>query len=329
MSPGLSPVLLLCACVTVRMPGRSFEGDPPPLTEEEEAWREELHAHVEALAVGIGPRAVALPGTMERAEAWLNDRFVEAGYPLVERLRYTAGSMSVANLVVQRVGTVHPEEVVVIGAHYDTVPTSPGADDNTSAVAALLVLARLFHDVPTERTLRFVAFANEEPPWFWEDEMGSLVYARSLRERDEQVVAMLSLECLGYFRDDRRSQRLPPPLGLVYPDTGDFISFISNRRSKRLLAEVGESFRTVATVPSEGGAIPIFTSGWSDHWSFWQVGYPALMVTDTALFRNPHYHEPTDLPETLDWDRLTRVVTGLRHVVGDLAGAGVGPSSAP
>jgi Zn-dependent M28 family amino/carboxypeptidase len=172
-----------------------------------------------------------------------------------------------------------------------------------------------------ERTLRFVAFVNEEPPFFQTEGMGSTVYAKRCRDRGEKVVAMLSLETIGYYSDDEGSQKYPFPLGLFYPSRGNFIAFVGNTSNARLVRRCIKTFRAKVRFPSEGGAVPgsLPGIGWSDHWSFWEAGYPAIEITDTAPFRYPHYHEETDTPDKLDYERMARVVNGLEEVILDLA----------
>ena len=218
-------------------------------------------------------------------------------------------------------GTELPDEIIVVGAHYDSVAGTVGANDNASGVAATLVLARSFARLPRAKTLRFVAFANEEPPFFKTSGMGSRVYSAACRKRAENIAAMLSLETIGYYTDRDGTQKYPFPLSLAYPSTGNFIAFVGNLSSRSLVHQAIAAFRKHAKFPSEGAALPSFIPGidWSDHEAFWRVGYPALMVTDTALFRYPHYHTPADTPDKIDFDRLTLVVTGLRSVVADLA----------
>lgn len=208
-------------------------------------------------------------------------------------------------------------EIVVIGAHYDTVYDCPGADDNSSGAAALLELARLLRSAHPARTLRFVAFVNEEPPWFQTDDMGSLVYAQQARKLNENIVAAVSLETIGMYSDAEGSQQYPAGFGLFYPSKGNFITFIGNVSSRRLVREAIGAFRETTKFPSEGAAVPAALPGvsWSDQWSFWNQGYPGIMVTDTAPFRNENYHRPGDKPETLDYERMARVVRGLEKVV--------------
>jgi Zn-dependent M28 family amino/carboxypeptidase len=188
-------------------------------------------------------------------------------------------------------------------------------------VAAVLALAEAFAARNPARTLRFVAFVNEEPPFAHTPSMGSVVYATRSRERGERITAMVSLETMGYFADAPGSQRYPSVLRWVYPDSATFIAFVSDPSSRTVLKRAIKSFREVASVPSEGGALPANLPGvgWSDHWSFWQADFPAIMVTDTALFRYPAYHTNDDTPDQVDYERLARVVAGLEHVVADLA----------
>jgi Zn-dependent M28 family amino/carboxypeptidase len=214
-------------------------------------------------------------------------------------------------------------KILLIGAHYDSVFGSPGANDNGTGVAATLALARRFATAKPKRSLRFVAFVNEEPPYFLSGEMGSLVYARRCKERGDKISAMISLETIGYFSDAAHSQTYPSPgLGLFYPKVGNFIGFVSNVQSRALLRRVIALFRKHAKIPSEGAALPAFIPGvsWSDQWSFWRHGYPAIMVTDTAPFRYPHYHSSSDTPDKLDYDRFTLVVSGMEKVIENLSG---------
>jgi Zn-dependent M28 family amino/carboxypeptidase len=226
------------------------------------------------------------------------------------------------NIEAEIAGSTRPEELVLVGAHYDTVPHCPGANDNASGTAALLALARSLAPVRPQRTLRFAAFVNEEPPHFQTGSMGSLVYARRCRQRRERVTAMLSLETIGYYRTGPGTQHYPPVFASFYPRQGDFIAVVGNVGARQLVRRVVQSFRTREQFPCEGAAIPgaIPGVGWSDHWSFSQQGYPAVMITDTAPFRYPYYHTPEDTANQLDYDCLARVVEGLEGVIRDLAG---------
>ena len=185
-------------------------------------------------------------------------------------------------------------------------------------VLSFVLIAAEGGGAPPRRTLRFVAFANEEAPFFSTPAMGSLRYAERCRDSRENVVAMFSLETIGYFSDAPHSQQYPSMLHLIYPPTGNFIAFVSNLRSWRLLRKCVRNFRGL---PAQSGALPESIAGvtWSDQWSFWRCGYPAVMVTDTALYRNPHYHTATDTPEKLDYDRLARVTDGLAAMLRQIA----------
>jgi Zn-dependent M28 family amino/carboxypeptidase len=319
-----APALLVavCGCGTaLRMPGRSHEGPLPALTAEQRSCAGKLRTHVEAFAGRIGERTLARRQALRAAEEYLAAELANTGGTAL-RLEFAAPGGHAANLELTLPGSRLPQEIVVVGAHYDSARGSPGANDNASGVAAALVLARRLSVNSHARTLRVVLFANEEPPYFQTDRMGSLIYARASRKRGDHIVAMLSLETMGYYSDVKGSQKYPAPLGLLFPSRGNFIGFVSNPDSRELLRTTIASFRKHASFPSEGVALAEDRPGigWSDHWAFWQVGYPAVMVTDTAPFRYPHYHTRSDTPDKLDYERLARVVVGLEAVVRDLLG---------
>ncbi len=310
---------VLCWATMLRMPGESHRGPLPALAQAERELTAELREDVTVLAEGIGERNVAHPQALDRAARHIERALVQAGYR-PQRQSFQVAGVDCHNLEVEIPGK-SSSEIVVVGAHYDTALGAPGANDNGSGVAAVLALARRLAKLQPERTLRFVAFVNEEPPHFQTDDMGSLRYARRSRERGENIAAMLSLETMGYFDDSEGSQVYPPPIGFFYPSTGDFVGFVANLGSRRLLREVIADFRSHTPFPSEGAALPAVIPGvgWSDHWAFWKAGYPALMITDTAPFRYPHYHTAADTPDKLDYERLARVVAGIERVVRKLA----------
>jgi Zn-dependent M28 family amino/carboxypeptidase len=308
------------------MPGRSYRGPLAPLTDEQTRLADELRASVAVLAdaeggVGrVGNRSTYYPKRFAESAAWLHDQFSSYGYTRINESFVERGGRT-PNLEVVVPGSSRPLEIVIIGAHYDAFQGAPGADDNASGVAAVLHLARVYRAKPQPRTLRFVLFVNEEPPAFWTTDMGSWVYAKQCRANKDDVRAMISVESIGYYSDRPNSQIYPRPLDRLYPSTGNFIAFVSNYSSRSLNKHALSVFRSTAKFPSEGGSPPgIFPGvGWSDQWSFWQEGYAAMMVTDTATFRNPFYHTPQDAPATLDYERMARVVEGLRPVIDDLA----------
>lgn len=288
----------------------------------------ELRLDVKTLARDIGPRHAARRAQLRLAESYIAASLARAGYDVNwQTYPCTANgeTVEVSNVWVEIQGSDLATEIVVIGAHYDTcvhgTRETPGADDNASGVAGTLALARAFAGSTPRRTIRFVLFTNEEPPHFWTDTMGSLVYARECKRKGENIVAMLSLECIGYYRSEKGTQTYPPLVGLKYPSTGDFIAFVGFSSAEPLVRECTSAFLASSDVPATGAALPAIVPrvGSSDHWSFWKQGYSAIMVTDTAPHRNRNYHQPTDTPESLDYKTFARVVRGLGGVAERLA----------
>lgn len=314
-------VLFAFSRCSVMMPGDSFKGPLPTITPAQLSLSEELRQDVQVLAGRIGERNVFKPHQLAAAEDYLAAQLARAGYK-VEWQTFPVNGVKCSNLIAELRGTSLPEEIVVVGAHYDAVSGCPAANDNGSGTAATLALARHFAGKPMARTVRFVLFVNEEPPFFWTDEMGSLVYARACKQKNENIVGMLSLETMGFYSDAEGSQKYPPPVGAVYPKKGNFIGFVGMGEAEEFVRRCVGTFRKTVDFPSEGAALSSFVPmvAASDHWSFWKQGYPAVMVTDTAPYRYPHYHKATDTPEKLDYERMARVVTGLKGVVEDLAG---------
>jgi Zn-dependent M28 family amino/carboxypeptidase len=307
------------------MPGKNVS-KAGPLSPDEVALREELRANVQKLAGEIGERNMWHYAALNAAADFIEDSFSRAGLR-TRRDSYETGGQLCHNIEAeisareQGAAVASPPPIIVIGAHYDSVVGSPGANDNGTGVAAVLTLAEQFSSAKPKQTLRFVAFVNEEPPYFLSGEMGSQVYARRCKERGDKISAMISLETIGYFSDAPASQTYPSPgLGLLYPKVGNFIGFVSNVHSRALLRRVIALFRKHAKIPSEGASLPAFIPGvsWSDQWSFWQHGYPAIMVTDTAPFRYPHYHSSNDTPDKLDYDRFALVVSGVEKMIREL-----------
>lgn len=318
----LMVLLFLCGwLIIIKMPGKNYRGPLLPLTSQESAIRDMLRQYVEKLASEIGERNVQKYTNLAAAADFLEVTLAAAGYE-VHRQGYKVGERTCYNIEVEIAGANRATEIVIIGGHYDSVLGCLGANDNATGVAALLTLADTFAGKKTERALRFVFFVNEEPPYFQTPQMGSVVYAKRCRKRGENVVAMLSLETIGYYSDEPNSQNYPFPFSLFYPSTGNFIAFVGNISSRGLVRNVVASFRHHTRFPSEGvatlGTIPGI--GWSDHWAFWQEDYPGMMVTDTAFFRYPYYHTAADIPDKIKYDRMAQVVAGIERVVADLAG---------
>jgi peptidase M28-like protein len=315
----VAAIFALLWWIGVRMPGKNIS-KAAPLSPDEVALREELRADVQKLAGEIGERNMWHYPQLNAAADFIEASFSRAGLR-TRRDSYEMRGQTCHNIEAEIRGA--DAKILLIGAHYDSVFGSPGANDNGTGVAATLALARRFATAKPKHSLRFVAFVNEEPPYFLSGEMGSLVYARRCKERGDKISAMISLETIGYFSDAAHSQTYPSPgLGLFYPKVGNFIGFVSNVQSRALLRRVIALFRKHAKIPSEGAALPAFIPGvsWSDQWSFWRHGYPAIMVTDTAPFRYPHYHSSSDTPDKLDYDRFTLVVSGMEKVIENLSG---------
>jgi hypothetical protein len=290
------------------------------LTEQERGLAERLDCHVRVLAEEIGERNYRKHRELCQAADWIEGALSKLGFR-PWRQEYSIMNKRYFNISAEIQGLDRAGEIVQVGAHYDSVAGSPGADDNGSAVAALLELAGLCRGRLPGRTLRFTFFTNEESPFSFTRDMGSQVFAGSCRRRGEKIRAMLSLEMLGYYSDRPGSQKIPAPLRPFYPNRGDFIAFVGNLRSAGLVRRCLVSFRAWGRFPCHGAAVPAIIPGvsWSDHWSFWRNGYRAAMVTDTAFYRNPHYHTRHDLPDTLKPDRMSLVVLGLEYVLFDLA----------
>jgi hypothetical protein len=299
------------------MPGKSFTGALPPVTPSQQSLADELRRDVTKLAGDIGHRDTAHPAALARAADYIEAQFKAAGLQ-PRRHPYDVDGQTVFNIDAEVKG--RGDEVVVVGAHYDSVRGAPGANDNGSGIAAVLALARRTAKDQPRRTLRLAAFVNEEPPYFQTEKMGSLVYARACKARGDKVAAMISVETIGCYSDAKGSQHYPAPLSMFYPSEGNFIAFVGNSGSGGLVKRIVAKFRRDVPFPSEGAVLPgsIEGVGWSDHWSFWQCGYPGVMVTDTAHFRYRWYHTMEDTPDKLDYERTARVVEGLEIVVRDL-----------
>jgi Zn-dependent M28 family amino/carboxypeptidase len=302
------------------MPVNNQGGELGPLSEKEAVARNHLHADVRMLAETIGGRDATKYNALRRAADYIAAELRSASYN-PERQSFSVDGKDFQNIEAELRGSGDPGRLIVVGAHYDTAGGLPGANDNASGVAACLQLARTLSGMKLKSSIRWVFFTNEEPPYFQSDAMGSKVYAKRCHDRNERVTAMLSLETIGYYSEKRGSQTYPIGFHPGYPDRGNFLGFVANFRSAALLRSALKSFRSETSLPAVGAAAPasIPGVGWSDHWSFWQFGYKALMLTDTAPYRYPYYHTAEDTPDKLDYDRLARAVTGIEAIVRKLA----------
>jgi len=298
------------------VPGRSHEGPLPPSNQGEKELAARLEAHVRAVA--SEPHNLKHPEALERSARTIEAALTGAGYRTQSQV-FTAGGQQVRNIEVVIEPRRTDAKTLVVGAHYDSWLDAPGANDNGSGTAAAIELARLLADLSgkTQLRIRFVLFVNEEPPFFKTAQMGSLVYAKRLKASGEPVLGMISLETMGFYSDAENSQNYPSPLDMLYPTKGDFVAFVALTSSRSFLRRAVGDFREVAAFPSVGGTAPGFVQGidWSDHWAFEQMGMPALMITDTAVFRYPHYHSKADTPDKVDYARLARVVSGLERMI--------------
>ena len=285
---------------------------------------ERLRDHVEHLATTIGPRSFRVPGSIERTIEYIEGAWKSLGYE-VQREFYDALGDQATNLIVEWPGMSKSDEIILLGAHYDTVTTTPGADDNGSAVAVLLEVSRLLKGFQTSRTIRFVAFACEEPPYFNMGAMGSEYHARQCKARGDDIKAMLCLEMVGFFSDVPKSQTVPDQIPAVlrrfFPSRGNFLAAVGNLASAKLVWSFRRGFKRGTRLSLFSIPFPesIAEISLSDNRSFWSQGYPALMLTDTSFLRNPHYHRATDLPETLDYERMGQVALGVEAAMRYLA----------
>lgn len=279
-----------------------------------------LEAHVRVLAEDFVPRDENHPENLDRAAAYIGREFEKAGGAVEEQVFEIRG-IPYRN-VIARFGP-DTKERIVVGAHYDAAGPYPGADDNASGVAGLIELAFLLGKDPLPLQAELVAYTLEEPPYFASPAMGSAIHAASLKSQGVKVRAMIGLEMIGYFTDEPGSQELPVPfLKLFYPSTGNFIAVVGKLGQGSLVRRIKKAMKRAAPLPVESINAPTSLPGvdLSDHRNYWAAGYPAVMITDTAFFRNPNYHMPSDTPETLDYRRMAMVVEGVYGAVKALGG---------
>jgi Zn-dependent M28 family amino/carboxypeptidase len=278
-----------------------------------EVLRQALREHVNALAVDIGPRTPPIPGSLVRAADYIHSVFEDAGLEVKEQ-NYQYRDQRVTNVLATTPGKINASAYYVIGAHYDTVASTPGADDNASAVAVMLELAGRLGQADPKVPVLFAAFTLEEPPAHWTGDQGSRVFVRTCQNNGDSVLGAIILEMVGYTAPRQRYPFLPRWPG--YPATGNFIGVIGNWRSWHFGRAIVKGFRKNGDLPVEALFLPF--NGWllpetrlSDHASFWDAGLPALMVTDTAFFRNPNYHLASDTIDTLDFTFMAQLVKSL------------------
>ena len=346
-------VLLLAAGCTQVLPGEPTASKSSRSTTRPDiaSLSTELRQSVTHLAGTIGERNCWHPDKLALAADWIELQFKQMGYAtrrvavLVPGDPYLCKAQVVYNIEATKPGRENANEILVIGAHYDSkvamkhwdadgpplahLPGTPGADDNASGVAGVLAVARMLRDVPLSRTIKFVAFVNEEPPFFQSDAMGSLVYARRLKAecirndspQPQKIVSMISFEMLGYFEKSDQKKR-PFGIGtLGLTEDVDYIAFLGNWANKEFGRQCGKIFHAHAPMTVRVARLPILwqSIAWSDDWAFWEIGVPAVACTDTLFLRNDHYHDVSDKPDTLNYDKMAEVVRGLRYLVTELA----------
>jgi len=280
---------------------------------EPDILRGALHEHVKALAVDIGPRTPSSPGSLVRGANYIHSVFEDAGLSVREQ-DYEYHDQRVTNVLATIPATAGASAFYVVGAHYDTVPSTPGADDNASAVAVLLELAGRLLQARLNAPVLFAAFTLEEPPAYLTGHQGSRFFVRSCQSNGDRVLGAIVLEMVGYTAPRQHYPFLPRWPG--YPGQGNFIGIIGNWRSLHLGRAVLRGFRKNKGLPAESLFLPfdgrvLPETRLSDHASFWDAGLPALMVTDTASFRNPNYHLPSDTIDTLDFTFMAQLVKSL------------------
>jgi len=274
-----------------------------------------LEIHVRALSESFGPRDESHPENLDRCAAYIRREF-ESAHARVSEQPFTVDGKTYRNVIAH----FGPEtkEVVVVGAHYDTDGPFPGADDNASGVAGLLEIARLLGAAQLPVRVELVAYTLEELPFFRSEQMGSAMHAKALKREGAVVRVMFSLEMIGYFSDAPDSQQFPfSALSLFYPSEGNFISVIGKMGAGTLVRKIKRAMAEATSLPVYSINAPRLIPGvdFSDHLSYWQEGYPAVMITDTAFYRNANYHTMWDTAERLDYRRMSQVVEAVYAAV--------------
>lgn len=282
---------------------------------EEQVSAKRLREHVEALSVQFAPRNYTRIGNLNQCADYISNHFKQAGATVSEQTYEVKGR--IYRNIIARMGP-ETESRIVVGAHYDSCQDTPGADDNASGVAGLVELAYLLGRAKLNQQVELVAYTLEEPPFFRTGNMGSARHAYRLRTQGIEVEAMICLEMIGCFSDEEGSQQFPSTmLKLFYPDTGNFIAVVGSIGDRKLIRQVKNSMRSASELPVQAMCAPKGFPGldFSDHLNYWNHGYTAVMVTDTAFMRNPHYHSSDDTVDRLDYDRMANVVVGVYEAI--------------
>ena len=276
-----------------------------------------LYQHVEKLTKNPIARSYDNLTSLDSAAQYIKHCFENFGYTSGEQ-KFTITRSEYKNIVAFYGDPQLPR--LVVGAHYDVCDHLPGADDNASGVAALLEVARLLQTLKPKLPycIELVAYSLEEPPYFRTTGMGSYIHAQSLFQNKIDVIAMVSLEMLGYYSDQPKSQSFPlPGLGLLYPDKGNFVAVVGKMGQGKMVRHFKKTMRRASDIGVESINAPGFVTGvdFSDHLNYWHFGFDALMITDTSFFRNKNYHQPTDTIDTLNFDKMAEAVKGIYWAV--------------
>ncbi len=263
----------------------------------------------------LGPRNSENEKTynqLRHCEEWIRQRWESQGY-VVKKHTFSIREKEYSNLEIEIKGRTLPSEIIIISAQYDTLPDSPGANNNGSGIAILFQLSQLLRKHTPDKTLRLLNFVNEEDPLFGTEMMGSFQYAKRSHQLREDIKVMLSMDALGIYKEEPNSQKLPFPFSMFYPDRGNFLAFIGDLSSRKYMIEMTRGFKKGSSFPIEAGVVPKWAKGaaWSDHSSFWKFGYPGIMVTDTGGFRSPSHTTKEDTMEKLNFEAMSRIVIGM------------------
>ena len=312
----LMKALIVFVVVQLTMFGwRFWSADITKLNIANDDLSNSLRNHVYMLSHKIGYRSVRQYDNLIKTQNYIYEQFVSFGYDVSFQSYHVSGK-KVNNIIASKKGIIPTEKTIILGAHYDSCD-NPGADDNASAVAGLLEIARALSQAQTNKTIEFVAFVNEEPPFFQTEQMGSRVYVKALKDSGKDIEVAVVLEMLGYYSEKWFSQRYPPIMGMFYPNKANFITVVGNGASRISVNKFHNLFKRHSQFPVE--KTPAFDfipcTDFSDHWSFWKEGYSAIMITDTAFFRNKNYHKKTDTYETLNYQHMSSVVKGITEVL--------------
>ena len=276
---------------------------------------EKLKTHVEKISNEFSPRSALFVQNLDKTAAYVKQEFAIAGGNVSEQA-FEANGKTYRNIIARF--NAESEDRIVVGAHYDAAGSLPAADDNASGVAGLIELAYLLGRTKLTKHVELVAYTLEEPPFFGSNQMGSFIHAKSLKDENAAVRLMMSLEMIGYFSDEPNSQSFPvSAMSLFYPSRGNFIAVVGSFGNFSIVRRVKSAMKAQSEVPVRSINAPASIPGidFSDHRNYWKFGYDAVMITDSAFYRNPNYHTAADTPEKLDYNRMSKVVEAVYYAV--------------